>query len=107
MPWKKKKKKVSTQIIYPPPPHTHGPRPLTTMQLIPALSIVLVLPHSVARHPWKRRCIKLRASEQQEGEVRLSVVCLSVCLVLLSASKSARSGAHLKCIKPPEKNDSL
>lgn len=37
------KRNDSTQIIYsqPPPP---GPRPLTTTQLIPALSIVLVLP---------------------------------------------------------------
>lgn len=38
--------------------------------------------HSVARHPWRRRCIKLE--DVNKGSEKLALVfcaCLSVCLV--------------------------
>lgn len=76
---------------HPPPPCA---RPLTTMQIIPALRGVRVLPG-----------IPGRVEELREAEER--VRCVSQCWpYALTDSRVrivARSGAHLKCIKPQER----
>lgn len=82
---------LKTKNMTPPKLFIHNLLPqVHALWLILALSVSA--DHSVARHPWKRRCVILE--EVSKGSEKLALVCcacvpvcLSVCLVLFQQAE--------------------
>ena len=98
---KKNKTNDSTQIIYSQPPSSRS-TPSDHSSSLPWA--VLLLPIALPGIPKRGGALNLGESEQLERKDSLSVVCISVCLIppvqQAEWGSDARSGAHLKCIKP-------